>query len=331
MIPKCIELMEIASGFQQARILLSAVELGIFEKLGTASRTARQLSDECQTDPRATQYLLDALAAIGVLQKRTSVYSLPKRVARWLSPSSEDCILPMLQHWVFVWNRWHCLTSVIRHGHPVDWPPSLNQPSEPDRTAFIGAMHVLARLRADEIARACIAASHSSRLLDIGGASGTYTLAFLKCYRNLEASIFDLPQVIPLAEKRIGATRFAARVRYYSGDFFRDELPGGHDLALLSAIIHQNSREENVALFKKVHRALDKGGTLLIRDHVMNKKRTRPPLGAVFAVNMLLATKGGGTYTRQEIEEDLLHAGFGKIRMIRRGEYMDCLVEARKF
>jgi hypothetical protein len=329
-IPTSIELMEMAARFQQARILLSAVELGIFEELATASRTARQLSDACDTDLRATRYLLDALAAIGVLRKRASVYWVPKRVARWLSPGSEDCVLPMLEHWVRLWNRWHSLTAVVRQGHPVDRPPSLGEPPEAGTAAFIGAMDVLARLRSDEIARACAVASHSSRLLDVGAGSGAYTMAFLKRYRNLEATIFDLPEVIPLARKSIGATRFAARVHYCPGDLYRDEMPGGHDLALLSAIIHQNSREENVALFKKVHRALDEGGTLLIRDHVMSKERTRPPLGAVFAVNMLLATRGGGTYTRQEIEEDLSDAGFGRVRMIRRGGYMDCLMEARK-
>jgi hypothetical protein len=329
-VPKSIELMEIASGFQEARILLSAVELGIFDTLGAGARTATQLSEDCDTDQRATRYLLDALVGIGVLQKRASVYSVPRRLARWLSPGSEDCVLPMLQHWVRLWNRWHGLTAVIRQGHPVDWRPSPNEPSEPDRSAFIGAMHVLARLRGDDIARACTAARHSSRLLDIGGGSGAYTVAFLKRYRNLEASVFDLPEVIPLTKKRIGATPFAARVRYYPGDFYRDQMPRGHDLALLSAIIHQNSRPENVALFRKVHRALDEGGTILIRDYVMDEARTQPPLGAVFAVNMLLATMGGGTYTRQEIEQDLSHAGFRKIRMIRRGEYMDSLVEGRK-
>jgi hypothetical protein len=328
--PKGIELMETASRFQQARILLTAVELGIFERLDAAPRTAEHLSGECETDPRATRALLDALAAIGVLRKRMSVYSVPRRVARWLSPGSENCILPMLQHWVRLWNRWNCLTAVVRLGRPVDWPPSPAKPSEPDRAAFIGAMHVLARLRADEIARACTVAGHSSRLLDVGGGSGAYTIAFLKCHRNLQATVFDLPAVIPLAKKSSGGTRVAARVRYCPGDFYRDEMPKGHDLALLSAVIHQNSREENVALFKKVHRALDRGGAILIRDHVMNKARTRPPLGAVFAINMLLATEGGGTYTRQEIEEDLARAGFSRIRVLRRGDYMDCLLEARK-
>lgn len=102
------------------------------------------------------------------------------------------------------------------------------------------------------------------------------------------------------------------------------------DLALLSAIIHQNSPDQNVALYKKVHHALIPGGTLLIRDHIMDESRIDPPAGAVFAINMLVATQGGDTYTFGEIAEGLMAAGFSDVRQIRDGKRMDSLVIARK-
>ena len=107
-------------------------------------------------------------------------------------------------------------------------------------------------------------------------------------------------------------------------------MPEGCDLALLSAIIHQNSPEENAQLYAKIHAALVPGGTLLIRDHIMDPSRTKPPAGAMFAINMLVNTRGGDCYTFQEVEKGLEAAGFAHIRQVRRGGAMDCLVEARK-
>ena len=106
--------------------------------------------------------------------------------------------------------------------------------------------------------------------------------------------------------------------------------PSGCDLALLSAIIHQNSPAQNLELYRKVFRALDAGGSILIRDHIMDESRTSPLAGALFAVNMLIGTTGGGTYTFGEIREGLEKAGFVGVSLIRAGREMDGLVEARK-
>ena len=120
------------------------------------------------------------------------------------------------------------------------------------------------------------------------------------------------------------------RVELVGGDFYHDELPTGCDLALLSAIIHQNSPEENLDLYRKIHRALLPGGKVLIRDHVMDSAHTHPPQGALFAINMLVATEGGDTYSFDDIEGALEAAEFEDVKMVRKGERMDCLVEARK-
>jgi hypothetical protein len=115
-----------------------------------------------------------------------------------------------------------------------------------------------------------------------------------------------------------------------AGDFYRDELPGGHDLAFISAVIHQNSLDQNIALFSKVFRALVSDGRIVVRDHIMAPDRTKPKDGAIFAVNMLLSTSGGGTYTYEEVREALMRAGFARIQLIQSGERMDGLVEAFK-
>ena len=120
------------------------------------------------------------------------------------------------------------------------------------------------------------------------------------------------------------------RATLVAGNYYKDEFPGGHDLALISAIIHSNSPEQNLDLYKKTFRSLISGGRILVRDHVMNQDRTHPRDGAIFAINMLVGTSGGGTYTYKEIEDGLSRAGFTKIRLIRQGEHMDAVVEAFK-
>ena len=102
-------------------------------------------------------------------------------------------------------------------------------------------------------------------------------------------------------------------VSIIAGNFYTDSLPPGHDLALVSAIIHMNSTEQNVDLYKKIFDALVPGGRIVIRDHVMKPDKTAPKSGALFAINMLTATTGGGTFTFEEYREDLAAAGFGGV------------------
>jgi precorrin-6B methylase 2 len=169
-----------------------------------------------------------------------------------------------------------------------------------------------------------------THLLDVGGASGTWTIAFLKIAPRANATIFDLPAVIPMARKRIAEAGLTDRVRLVAGDFYENDLPSGADLAWLGAIAHQNSREQNRSLFAKVHAALRKNGTIVIRDIVMEPSHTAPAAGALFAVNMLVATPAGGTYSLDEYTEDLAATGFADVTLVHRDEAMNSLIRARK-
>jgi predicted methyltransferase len=114
------------------------------------------------------------------------------------------------------------------------------------------------------------------------------------------------------------------------GDYLADPLPGGQDLAWLSAVIHSNGPEENLALYRRVFAALVPGGRIVIRDHVMNEDHTAPRAGTLFAINMLSATSRGRTYSYREIAGALAEANFTGVRLLQGGESMDALVEARK-
>jgi len=133
-----------------------------------------------------------------------------------------------------------------------------------------------------------------------------------------------------MARQRIADAGLDDRVNLVGGDFYADGLPEGADLAWLGAICHQNSREQNRALFSRIHGALDDGGSVVIRDVVMDPSHASPPGGALFAVNMLVATEGGGTYTFDEYREDLCEAGFENAELVHRDEFMNSLIRAKK-
>ena len=137
-------------------------------------------------------------------------------------------------------------------------------------------------------------ADTAKALLDVGGRHGHLCRSILASVsRNARGTVFDRAPVIKMAKERLADSDVKDRIAFASGDFYAGPLPGGHDLVLLSAIIHQNSQEQNIALYKKCFDALVPGGRILIRDHVLTPDRTRPVGGAVFAVNMLAATEGG--------------------------------------
>ncbi len=311
--------------FMESRVLLTAVELDVFTPLAHRAMTAGELASELGTDLRGTTTLLDAVAAMDLLEKEDGRYRCAGDAAELLSHESARSVLPMLRHSVALWRRWSELTNVLRRGTPAPRPAEPEQ-RESDREAFIGAMHTVGSRMAAEVV-AAIGPGDARSLLDIGGASGTYTQAFLEASPVLQATLFDLPPVIEMARRRLSTTGVIERVRFVAGDFEQDELPPGHDLALLSAIIHQNSAEQNVELYRKVLRALAPGGRLVIRDHVMSDDHTRPPRGALFAVNMLVGTAGGGTYSFAEIRAGLEAAGFTGVRLLQHDERMSGLVE----
>ena len=316
------------AGWMKARIILSAAELEFFTLLDERPLTSEELAQSLKADARAVTRIFDCLVIFELLIKKNGRYALTEQ-GSFFSSRHPESVLPMLLHMNNMWDNWARLTETIRKGKNPSLKSVIDAKDEGITKAFIGAMHVIGRGLSREIA-ASYDLSCFKRLLDLGGGSGTYTIAFLERNPNMSAVIFDLPGVIPLAVERLQDAGYLERVSLVAGDFYKDELPAGCDLALLSAIIHQNSPQENLALYKKIFRALEPGGALLIRDHIMDESRTRPPAGALFAINMLVHTSGGDTYTFNEIKNTLELAGFKEVQQVRSGERMDCLVEARK-
>jgi len=318
----------LARNFMECRILLTGAELNLFTLLSPAPLSPEEIAAMIGADLRAVTILLDALSAMGLLVKQAGKYHCPPSISPFLSAEASNSILPMILHMAHVWERWSGLTSIVK-GLRVQEKSTRSSQDADELRAFIGAMHVIAAPLAPRIV-AAVNPGTSRTMLDVGGGSGVYALAFLQAVPEMRCTLFDRPAVIEMARERLSKAGVLSRVNLTPGDFYRDEFPPGHDLAFLSAIIHQNSPEQNLNLYLKVFRALVPGGRIVIRDHVMASDRTRPKDGALFAVNMLVSTTGGITYTYGDIKDCLTKAGFIRIRLLQSGEHMDGLVEAFK-
>jgi len=324
----CEHIYEMMSGYRASCVLGAGAELDVFTQLSRKSLTSRDLARKLACDQRGMAVLLDALGALGLLAKRGDRYSVPPTIRAMLSGDNPSNILPAVWHAMTCLRAWAQLGKVVKSGKPARGDASLRG-SKADRAAFIGAMHAISDPTVDSIIKN-LGRLKFSHLLDVGGASGTWTLGFLKIFPGTRATLFDLPDAVGQARARIRQSPFAERVKLVAGDFYVDTLPGGADLAWVSAIIHQHSRSDNRKLFAKIFSALQPGGQIAIRDIVMEDQRVHPVMGALFAVNMLVNTESGGTFTYREIAADLKGVGFVRPKLLVRSNDMNSLVTALK-
>jgi precorrin-6B methylase 2 len=322
------EILDFARSFQPACVLTAAAALDVFSPLHAESMTADALAGKLETDPRATTILLDALVALKFLGKQGEKYGVPGDVAELLAGQSAGNILPMVRHLANCLRRWAELPKVVKTGKCAEVTPGVRG-ADADREDFIGGMNAISRPIADGVIGK-INPFRFRHMLDIGGGPGTWTIAFLHAVPDAGATLFDLPEVIPIAEQQFAEAGLRDRVALVGGNYYTDALPEGADLAWLGAICHQNSRRQNRDLFSKAHAALANNGVIVIRDVIMDPSHASPVGGALFAVNMLVSTEGGGTYTFDEYREDLYASGFAEAELVHRDELMNSLIWVRK-
>jgi precorrin-6B methylase 2 len=319
----------IGGAFQPTCVLMAGAELGLFDALAETRMTAEALAKRLKADARAMKMLADALASMGLLTVRGGRYSLTPGVADVLTETGRRRGLAMVRHQANCLRSWAQLARVVKTGRPAEDAPSIRGAAA-DQAAFIEAMDDASRSLAPELVKR-IGPPPFRHLLDIGGGPATWTIAFLRAAPSACATLFDLPHTMPIARKHIAAAGLQERVRFVAGDLDSPRaLPRGADLAWISAIVHMYSRAENREMFRKTHAALAEGGRVLIRDIVMRESRTAPASGAMFAINMLVNTPKGGTFTFRELSEDLRAAGFRKPSFLHRGQGMDSVIQALK-
>jgi len=299
-------LRDLAMGFQQSRVLLTAVELRLFSLLGDAGLTSAELAGRAATDPRATDRLLNALCALELLVKRDGRFWNTPESRRYLDDGSPEYAAG-LGHTAGMWHMWSGLTDAVREGKPA-LRAAINDRGDAWLKPFIAAMHYRAAQQAPRVAR-LIDLDGVDRVLDVGGGSGAFAMAFAEKKPGLIAVIFDLPNVLPLTREYIAAAELTSCVTTAVGDYLVDPLPTGFDLVFLSAVIHSNSAAQNAALIRSCAAALNPGGRVAVVDWVMDDDRVAPAGGAFFALNMLVATDHGDTFTEAEIRGWMAGAG----------------------
>lgn len=318
---------EICSSFMKARILLTAAEIDLFTVLKDAPQSSGQICASAGFDERGLTILMDALVSMGLLNKTSeNIYSVDDSICHLLCKDSPDSFLPMVLHRARMWNTWSNLTEIVRTGTGLSFLEKKKR-SKAEMDAFIGAMRVIGAKKAEKLVNK-LDISGFTRMIDVGGASGTYIMSFMRKNQNLRATLFDLPEVIPMAKERIESEGFSERVDFIAGDYNVDNFPPDHDLALLSAVIHINSREANRSLYSRLFQSLKPGAAIMVRDFIMDDSRTRPPDGAIFAVNMLVATRAGNSYTLDEVFDDLTQSGFINPQLVCDGPKMDQVIMA---
>lgn len=331
-----------SAGFMRSCAVAAMAELDVPTVLLEHGNSlgVQELATLCHCERRSLEYLLDALAALGYLKKikgfGQASYAVSSDYQKLLDSREQTSYMPMLRHRACMLRSWARLSFAVKEGRPQKDADRSFLGEDKDKVSFISAMDAIGQRLVtktmEQLEQAGLFRELPAklRLLDIGGASGTYTLAFLQRLPESFAWIFDLAEGLKQAKKRFGDSEYAKRVTLVEGDFFKVALPKGFDFAWLSAIIHQLSREESRALYAKIADALLPKGILAIRDFVMDELRLNPLDGTLFGLNMLVATAGGRVYTFEEIAEDLNAAGFTDAKLLIDDQSMSSVVTARK-
>ncbi len=313
-------------GYQESRILLSALELDLFSAVGGGA-PAPTVAARCGADPGATEKLLNALVALGYLELAEKRYHNTALTTRYLTADSPDDARAPLRHNLSLWETWSTLTEAVRTGHSV--PRRDMGEREDDWTVpFIAAMHRNATVRAPLVVQA-VGAAAVTRMLDVGGGSGAYSIAFAQANPTLRAVVLDLPTVLPITESHIAEAGLSARVSTQAGDLRTDDLGRGYDLVFLSAVCHMLGSDDNRDLLTRSARALSPHGRVVVQDFILDPERTAPPHAALFAINMLVGTEAGSTYTEAEYVSWLEAAGLVRVRRIRLAGPADLVVGER--
>lgn len=297
------EIRKIWSAYQSSRVLITANNYRVFDNL-EGPKTANKLAKEIKTDERATEILLDALTGIGLLKKQRDRYKNTGLTSRFLVHGKPLYQGDIIRHAENMWSSWSNLDIVLRTGRPSR--------GERDHEPFILGMHNLAALKVRDIVKG-IDLSGVKSALDLGGGPGTYSMELAR--KGINVTLFDTPETIKIA-RRVTGTSAALRknIRLHEGNFLHDDLGAGYDLVFISQIMHSYSEKENMSLLRKCRKALNKNGRVVIQEFLVDESRTGPLPGALFAINMLVNTDGGRTYSPGEMKRWLLKTGFKDVR-----------------
>ncbi|MDT0448189.1 methyltransferase [Streptomyces hesseae] len=315
-------LMAMADGFRVAKVLAVALDFDLFTKLsGTEGTTPEELGRAEGLAARPATLLLTACASLGLLDKRDGRYVNSELSEEFLVRGKRYFFGDLV---TFTDRReyeaWGKLDVALRTDRPNTWDPETEQTLFDPQDEHMAELFPRAAHSGAVFTARAMALSHDftayRKLLDVGGGLGSFCGELCAHHTHLRATVYDLPFVSRMAEKRLAETEVGDRVNALGGDFFADDLPTGYDAILLTNILHDWSDEESARILAKCHAALGPGGEVIIGEAFLDDDGTGPVAGAVAGLNMLVETAAGTNRSREAYTGMLTRAGFTDIRRV---------------
>jgi ubiquinone/menaquinone biosynthesis C-methylase UbiE len=318
---------DLMQGYWRSSILFTAVHYKVFEWLGDKGMGAGILARKARVSERGAAILLDALSVIGLVSKKKGRYYNSALAKQYLVPEAKDYLGDSIKHYKNLWRLWGNLDEAVATGRGATPPRGHGSPAQTEN--FILAMENTARRRATQVQK-LVGSAGIKKMLDVGGGPATYSIVFAKKSINLHATVVDEHVPLKIARQFIKDAELQNRITLLEGDYFAVEFGSGYDLVLLSNILHSMSPGRARLMISKSYSALAPGGRLVIHDFLPNEERTGPDWPILFAVNMLVATESGTTYTYGEMSAWLRSGGFSDIKKLKVEDAGSMLVIAKK-
>jgi hypothetical protein len=313
-------LLKLGVGFFSSKVLLSAVELGVFTVLAEQSLDLATLTQRLGLHERGARDFLDALVALQVLGRESGRYFNIPAAAAFLDRNQAAYIGGLLEMAnARLYGFWGSLTEALRTGLPqneVKGGEDLFDAvyASPERLrVFLRSMTGVSLPAAKEIARQ-FPWSQYQTVIDIGAAQGAVPAELALAHPHLTGGGFDLPVVRPIFEEYMGSRGVSARMAFFSGDFFLTSLPRA-DVLVMGHILHDWNLEQKRLLLAKAYDALPRGGALIVYDAMIDDDRRHNVAGLMMSLNMLIETSGGFDYTCSDCVGWVREAGFGEARV----------------
>jgi len=308
-------IMQLGLGFWGSKVLLSAVELGLFTELAKGSLELEQLQERLALHPRGARDFLDALVALRMLERFKGRYSNTPEADLFLDrakPSYVGGILEMSNARLYA--AWGGLTDALRTGLPQNATHDESNPFEALYADPAGLRQFLEAMSGISLgsARALAARFPWDRyqtFVDVGCAQGALPVQVALAHPHLTGGGFDLPPVGPVFEEYVAKAGLRDRLRFYPGDFTADPLPQA-DVLVMGHILHDWSLEEKRRLIAKAYEALAPGGVLVIHEALIDDERRVNAFGLLMSLNMLIETPAGFDFTGADCCAWLREAGF---------------------
>ena len=305
------ELLGTSNAYWRGCALQAAVRLEIFSVIQDQNLSLEKVTGLIGGDMRGTEYLLNALCAMGLLSKEDVLYSNTPDTRTLLCKDSSTYIGHIILHHHHILDGWAQLDTAVTTGEPVI-KRSYGEAIE--RESFLMGMFNLAMGIAPAIAEQIDLSEHH-RLLDLGGGPGTFAIHFCLANQGLEAVIYDRPTTQSFAAKTVEKFGLLKRIAFAGGDITTDSIPSGpYDVAWLSHLLHSNGPENCQQIIDKTVAAMKPGGMILIHEFILENSKDGPEFPALFSLNMLVNNPAGRSYSEEELTTMLRKSGVHSIK-----------------